>query len=389
MSVPGTVARHENPPCHFAFTVMVTSRRRPNDLCAFIPVGAGRDDVTVVDGYRLHAWGEEPRWEAIEVPDPGPGEVLVEVEACGIGLTVLNCMNGDLDDSPEVLPLTPGHEVVGRVAATGEGVVSSRVGDRVMAYFYLSCFRCRWCLSGNESRCDRRAGWYGVHRDGGYAPLTIMPAGNAVPLEGDLSASEATVIPDAVATSVHVCRRRLGLGTGDLVAVIGAAGGVGAHMIQVAAACGARVAGLERTDEKLGLVSRLGAIPVDSSDLSAELDEFDGAADAIVDLVGTRQSLTWSMEHLRAGGRLVVLTTFRGRTFEVDPRALVFHESSIVGSRYASRSELIEASALVSSGRVKAVIGETVGPSEVDAVHGALRAGELLGRGALVWRGER
>jgi D-arabinose 1-dehydrogenase-like Zn-dependent alcohol dehydrogenase len=345
--------------------------------------------MTVVDGYRLHAWGGEPRWEAIDLPDPGPGEVLVEVEACGVGLTVLNCMNGDLDDSSRLLPLTPGHEVVGRVAALGEGVKSPQVGDRVMAYFYLSCFRCRWCASGNESRCDRLAGWYGVHRDGGYAPLTIMPAGNAVPLEGSLSAAEATVIPDAVATSVHVCRRRLGLGAGDLVAVIGAAGGVGAHMIQVAAACGARVAGLERTDEKLELVARLGAIPVESSDLSAELDEFEGAADAIIDLVGTSESLTWSTEHLRTGGRLVVLTTFRGRTFDVDPRTLVFHESSIVGSRYASRSELTEASALVASGTVEAVIGATVGPGEVGALHGSLRAGELLGRGALVWKVER
>lgn len=342
--------------------------------------------MTVVDGYRLHAWGEEPRWEAVDVPDPGPGEVLVEVEACGVGLTVLNCMNGDLDDSTDLLPLTPGHEVVGRVAALGEGVVSPRVGDRVMAYFYLSCFRCRWCLSGNESRCDRLAGWYGVHRAGGYAPLTILPAGNAVPLESDLSAAEATVIPDAVSTSVHVCKRRLRVETGEMVAVIGAAGGVGAHMIQVAAACGARVAGLERSEEKLGLVERLGAIPVDSSDLSADLDEFDGDADAIVDLVGTRESLTWSIEHLRTGGRLVVLTTFRGVTFDVDPRTLVFHESSILGSRYASRSELIEASALMASGAVRAVVGATVGPDDVHELHGSLRAGELLGRGALVWK---
>ena len=345
--------------------------------------------MTVVDGYRLHGWREDLRWEPIDVGDPGPGQVLVAVEACGVGLTVLNCMNGDLDDSPELLPLTPGHEVVGLVAAVGEGVTTPAIGDRVIAYFYLSCFGCRWCLSGTESRCERLAGWYGVHRDGGYAPLTLMPAGNAVPLEHDIGAAAATVIPDAVATPVHVCRRRLRLGPGDRVAVIGAGGGVGAHMVQVARVCGATVAGLERTGEKLAFVETLGAIPVHFSDFSADLKELEGSADAVIDLVGTRESLRWGSDHLRMGGRLVVLTTFRNRTFELEPRSLVFREASVIGSRYASRAELMEAAALVATGRVRAVIGAEVGPDGVGELHASLRRGELLGRGALAWKAVR
>jgi D-arabinose 1-dehydrogenase-like Zn-dependent alcohol dehydrogenase len=342
--------------------------------------------VTEVRGWRLHAWGGPVAWETFDVPDPGPGEVLVEVDACGVGLTVLNCIDGQLADSDRMLPLTPGHEVVGRVVSMGAGVEHPAVGDRVLAYFYLSCFRCRACLQGRESRCDHLAGWYGVHRSGGYAPLTVLPAGNAIPLEADLPADVATVIPDALSTPVHVCRRRLELGPGDRVAVIGAGGGVGAHMVQVAAVCGATVMGLDVTDAKLSLIEELGATPVRSSDLaSTELPVPESRADAIIDLVGTADTLAWGMDHLARGGRLCLLTTFRDATFRVAPRELVFREASVIGSRYASRSELRDATDLVASGAVRPIVGNVVPAREVDVLHEQLRAGTLNGRGAIVW----
>lgn len=338
-----------------------------------------------VEGFRLHAWGEPPRWEAFEVRDPGPGEVLVGVEACSVGLTVINCMNGNLGNSPDLLPLTPGHEVVGRVVSLGEGVQTPSPGDRIAAYFYLSCFSCRACLQGRESRCERLAGFYGVNMNGGYAPLTVLPAGNAIPLPEEISAADATVVSDAVATPVHVCKRRLALKPGDRVAVIGAGGGVGIHMVQVASVFGATVAGVDRTDDKLALVERHGAIPVDSAGFTATLSELSGEADAIIDLVGTSKSLDWGLGHLRTGGRLCVLTTFPGVGFEVEPRSLVFKESSIMGSRYASRAELVEAAELVRTGRVRPVVGATGKAEEVHEIHDALKAGKLLGRGALLW----
>jgi D-arabinose 1-dehydrogenase-like Zn-dependent alcohol dehydrogenase len=342
--------------------------------------------MTRVDGWRLHSWGPDLRWESFEVAKPGAGEVLVEVEACGVGLTVLNCMDGNLDDSARLLPLTPGHEVVGRVVAAGEGVDEPRPGDRVMAYFYLSCMSCRACVSGRESRCERLAGWYGVHRDGGYAPLTLLPAGNALPLPAALSGPEATVIPDAVATPVHVCLTRLNLRPGDRVAVVGAGGGVGIHMVQVAAACGATVAGIERSDDKLSLVEEAGAIPVSASDMTTGgVDDLGGRVDAVIDLVGTRATLAWGRDALTTGGRLCVLTTFRGVELPIDPRELVFKECSIVGSRYASRSELMYAADLVASGAVRAIVGATVAAGDVEELHSELRAGTLHGRGALVW----
>jgi D-arabinose 1-dehydrogenase-like Zn-dependent alcohol dehydrogenase len=116
-----------------------------------------------------------------------------------------------------------------------------------------------------------------------------------------------------------------------------------------------------------------------------KLDELGGEADAVIDLVGRPQTLSWGANVLRPGGRLCVLTTFRDVTFEVAPRELVFKESSILGSRYASRSELAEAAELVASGAVRPVVTEVVGPRDVGDLHEMLTAGRLRGRGAIVW----
>jgi propanol-preferring alcohol dehydrogenase len=157
-------------------------------------------------------------------------------------------------------------------------------------------------------------------------------------------------------------------------------------MIQVAAACGAKVAGLERSPEKLALIEELGAAPVDSTNLaSVRLEDFDGRADAVIDLVGSPETLAWAWNALAIGGRLCVLTTFRDVDFRPEPRDFVFKESQVIGSRYASRAELMRAAELVASGAVRPVIGATADPREVEDLHEDLRAGRLRGRGALLW----
>ncbi len=338
-------------------------------------------------GYRIHEWSTEPVWEEIPDPSPGVDEVLIEVEACGVGLTVLNCINGDLSNDPSLLPRVPGHELVGRVTAAGSGA-TELVGRRVAAYFYLVCGSCAACTSGFDSRCANLAGWVGVHRDGGYAPLTVLPARNAIPLPDEVDAVAATVVPDAVATPVHVAGRA-GIRPDDRVAVLGAGGGVGIHMIQIARHRGATVAGLDVVDAKLAQIERLGAVPIRSPDLRA-IDPStlfdDGAPTVVVDLLGRPGSMEWAIDGLAPGGRVVALTTFRDRPATVESRDLVFREISLVGSRYATRAEVAEAAQLVSSGAVTAIIGETRGPADVLEIHDQLRGGELTGRGALDWR---
>lgn len=338
-------------------------------------------------GYRIHEWARTPAWEEMPDPWPGAGEVAIEVEACGVGLTVLNCISGDLDDGRAGLPRVPGHELVGTVAEVGPGAPADLAGRRVVAYFYLFCGECPACEGGREPWCANLGGFVGVHRDGGYAPRVALPARNALPVPAGLDAVLATVVPDAVATPVHVAGRAAIEAT-DRVVVIGAGGGVGIHMIQVAAHRGAVVAGFDVGADKLAAVEQYGAIAVDSGDFDAVHADrlFDGGSPTVViDLIGTDDSTVWSLEALGMGGRLIALTTFRNRPQTFDSRHLVFREAAVLGSRYATRAEVGEAAELVAGGHVQPAIGAVCGPSDVLEIHDRLSSGALVGRGALDW----
>jgi D-arabinose 1-dehydrogenase-like Zn-dependent alcohol dehydrogenase len=335
----------------------------------------------------IDLWGGPLQRGELPDPRPGDGELLVRVEACGVGLTVLNCIRGDLGDKPGNLPRVPGHELVGTVIETGPGVDPGRAGERVMAFFYLFCGRCPECLGCREPLCRELAGYVGVDRDGGYAELAVLPARNAVRLPGAIDPVLATAIPDAIATPVHVAHRAA-IAPGERVAVIGAGGGVGVHMAQVARLHGARVAGLEADRAKLAaLEGELGVEAVDSCDFTdVRLPRGWGErADVVVDPVGSRASLEWSMSALAAGGRLVLLTTFRDVAFSLSPRDVVLGGHAVIGSRYASRYELLLAAEHVAAGRVRPIVTETAGWKDVERLHDLLRDGQLLGRGALRW----
>ncbi|MDH4305983.1 MAG: alcohol dehydrogenase catalytic domain-containing protein [Acidimicrobiia bacterium] len=310
--------------------------------------------------------------------------MLVQVEACGVGATVLNCINGDLANDPELLPRVPGHEFVGVIRDVGPGVDPTVVGRRIAAYFYLFCGRCGPCTTGLEQRCSRLAGFVGVHRDGGYAPLATLPVRNAVAIPDDLDPIAATVVPDAVATSLHLTHRA-GIGTGDRVVIMGAGGGVGMHAIQTTLNAGAAVVGIDMTTEKLDAISDLGAAAARGEDLTGLSPELFGGerATVVVDFVGTPETVDWSLDALGMGGRFVTLTTFRDRSATFRSRRMVFQELALLGSRYTTRTELEHAARMVSSGAVKPVIGATKRLEDVLELHAMLRANELVGRGAL------
>lgn len=335
---------------------------------------------------RLHEWGGPLRMEDVPDPAPGPGEVLVEVRACGVGRTVLNCIGGNLGSEPDKLPRIPGHELVGTVRACGSGVDPGREGESVGAYFYLTCGECRACYSGMQSCCENFAGYLGVDRDGGYAELVTLPAQSALPLPEGLDPVSATVVPDAVATPVHVAGVAH-IRAGDRVVVVGAAGGVGVHMAQVAALHGATVLGLDTGVAKLDfLAGELGVDVADSSDFNRVTlpAVWRRGADVVVDFLGSADSLRWSLDALAVGGRLVVMTTFKDVDVSVSPRQLVTGHQAIVGSRYCGKAEFMRAAELVARGDVRAVIGARAGFDGIDGLHARLWAGDVLGRGVLV-----
>lgn len=340
-------------------------------------------------GLRITRWGGTLELFEAPAPVPAAGEVQIRVLACGIGLTVVNYIGGQLGDPPLERPVVPGHELVGHISAVGPGVDEQRVGELVTAHFYLFCGRCRNCLGGFEPLCEHPQGQIGTARDGGYAELTTLPERNVVPLPPGIDFVDATVVADAVATPVHIARRAA-ITPGDRVCVIGAAGGVGIHMVQVAGLHGGDVVGLDVVPEKLDFLENdLGIDVADSSSFDdvALPSRWDGRADVIVDFVGSHQSIGWALRALGANGRLVLVTTFSGRETPFDPREIVHAQAAVLGSRYASRFEVGLAGALVAAGRVRAVISRRVGLEGVEAIHDELRSGLLLGRGALVLAG--
>jgi len=305
-----------------------------------------------------------------------------------VGLTVLNYMTGQMA-RPDNLPRVPGHEITGVVAEVGPGVTAIRPGDRALAFFYLTCGRCEFCRAGRDSLCREHRGYVGVHRDGGYAEQVALPEANVLPLPEEVPFVEGTAIPDAIATPYHVCATRARVRVGDRVLVIGAAGGVGIHMLQMARLFGAQVVAVDIDDAKLARCRDYGAehtVNFRASDAEAQARAaLDGGATVCVDLVGSEETLVWGFGLLGRSGRMVTLTTFADVGFRVLPRRLVLDELEVLGSRYCSRAEVLAAARLVRDGRIRPVVSRTVPLAEVESLHAMLRDGRLFGRGAVVF----
>lgn len=333
---------------------------------------------------RLDEWGGDLTVTREPIPTPAPAEVLIEVEATSVGLTVYNAVQGYLGDDSSTLPVVPGHEIVGRVVERGPGVTGLDPGQRVAAYFYLTCDRCIRCRSGDHNLCENHAGYVGIDVDGGFAEYLALPAGNAIAIPNELDPVSATVIPDAVATPYHVATQRANVRRGDEVVVLGAGGGVGIHMLQVARHFGADVTAVDRSEKKLQRCAELGAeltVHTDHEELADAVphDEYD----AVVDFTGSMELVEAASRLLGVRGRVVHLTAFPGRSMAVEPRTMVPGETSVLGSRYCSKTEFVGAAELVAEGHVDPVVTEVVDLPDVEALLEEIAAGGVIGRGAV------
>jgi alcohol dehydrogenase, propanol-preferring len=137
----------------------------------------------------LHRAGEPLRLAELPVPEPGPGQVLVRVTACGVCRTDLHVVDGELAEPK--LPIVPGHEIVGRVVGTGLGVDRFAREERIgIPWLGWTCGRCRFCTSARENLCDN-ARFTGYQIDGGYAEYTVADARYCFPIAGAYSDAEA------------------------------------------------------------------------------------------------------------------------------------------------------------------------------------------------------
>jgi propanol-preferring alcohol dehydrogenase len=334
-------------------------------------------------------WGNNLKLEYVPIPKVGSKEALVRVKACGVGLTVYNFLIGESSTDRKLLPRIPGHEIAGDVVQVGEGVGNVGVGDRVLVYFYLSCGNCSFCLGGMQDLCTNLLGVVGVQCDGGYAEYVKVPADNLIRFPESIPYAEATVINDAVATPVHVMKRRAEVRPGHNVMVIGAAGGVGIHMVQMARVFGGNVIGIDVDDEKLKKVQELGADVVINARRQSVVEEVKRATggkgvESAIDMVGSRETLASCLESVARQGRVVTLTGHPGVTVEVSPRRLVHDEIAFLGSRYTTKTEFMEAIEFVRSGKVRPVVSESRPLERVEELHIKLSENRLLGRGVVI-----
>lgn len=199
--------------------------------------------------------GEPLREKALELPDVGPGEAIVSVDACGMCHTDLGYASGSVAPN-HPLPLVLGHEVVGRVIESANALL---VGKRVIVPAVMSCGRCALCKMGRGNACNAQK-MPGNDIHGGFSSHIRVPADALVPVDSlpeGIDARILGVVADAVSTAYQAIRRA-SLSAGDVAIVVGS-GGVGGYVVQIAHALGARVIACDVSSERLELIARHGA----------------------------------------------------------------------------------------------------------------------------------
>ena len=323
-------------------------------------------------------------------PTPGPGEAVARVLACGSGLTIHHARAGrlKLNHYPRII----GHEIAAEIVAVGAGVNEVKIGDGVTAYFYFNCGHCHWCRINRETLCDNFGGYVGRESDGGYAEFIKLPARSFMKFPDGIdwrkNPAEAGVICDALATPLKVIRRAR-VTPHDRVAVFGAGGGLGIHMLMVARwARAKKVIAVDTSAAKFEAAVKYGAdVTIDASaGRVAEqlLEATDGKGiDVAIDFVSNKSTLEPAVAALGKGGRLVTLSG-NGQPFTADSAKILRSEIEIMGSRYATRQEVMDTLELVARGDFRALVTDKAPLEQAEAVHQRLEKELNIGRAALV-----
>jgi D-arabinose 1-dehydrogenase-like Zn-dependent alcohol dehydrogenase len=264
-----------------------------------------------------------------EIPQPGPGEVRMKVQACGVCHSDVLTKDGLL---PTITyPRVPGHEVAGVVDAIGAGVKGWKAGDRVGVGWYGGhCGYCDSCRRGRFDLCliDRQV--TGISHDGGYAEYMVTPAVTLALIPEEVSAVDAGPLMCAGVTTFNSLRNA-GAGPGEVVAVLGV-GGLGHLGVQFAAKSGYKTVAIARGADKEPLVKKLGAhvyIDSDKQDVAQELLKL-GGAKVILATVTAADAMSAAFAGLGIDGRLMVLGV-PNDPIQVNPFTAVFSRAAVRG----------------------------------------------------------
>ena len=292
-------------------------------------------------------------------PEPGPGEILVEVRACALNFLDIFTREG-MPGEPTPLPHITGGDVAGVVAAVGPEVARPAVGDRVLLDPNWGCGVCEYCRTGERPRC-LRGHMLGEMDPGGLAEFVKCPAAQAIAVPDGVSFDTAACLPVAWGTAWRMVVTHAQPQPEDVVVVLGAGGGVGLAAVQIAKLVGARVIATASTDDKLARIKAYGADHLINYARDEEWDvtvrRLTGkrGADVIIETVG---AATWerSIRALGKGGRLVTSGATSGPIGPTDIRYLFRREQHIMGSNGWTHDELLRVAHLTYQGRLRPAI---------------------------------
>lgn len=314
-------------------------------------------------------------------PEPGPGDLLVHVEACGICGTDRHLFLGEFPSKP---PVTIGHEFAGIVEAVGTEVTGFEIGDRVTGDPNISCGRCPQCMAGRVNLC-RNLQAIGIHRDGGLAEYVIVPQKQAFGLPPGLNPLHGAFC-EPLACCLHGIDMAA-IKAGSSVVVLGG-GVIGLLVVQLARLAGATTVILStRQQSKRRLAEELGAtasVDPSSSDIIAAIAGpaglVPGGVDVVIECAGVPETMEQTTRLAKAGGTVVILGVMpQGAKIEIEPFDILFRELRVLGS-FINPFVHRRAADLVASGaiNVEKLISRTVTIEEaVNVIGKPPSAGEV------------
>jgi propanol-preferring alcohol dehydrogenase len=314
----------------------------------------------------------------VATPEPGPGEMLIKVAACGVCHTDIHAVDGDWPVKPK-LPFIPGHEVVGHVAALGQGVTTFKEGDAVgVAWLHDACGSCEYCGTGWETLCAKQHNT-GYSVDGGYAEYMIAHSAYAVRLPAGLDLIEAAPILCAGVTTYKGVKETE-TKPGDWIAISGV-GGLGHVAVQYAKAMGLHVVAIDVAEDKLALARKVGAdiaLNAKAPDLAREAARLTGGVHGALVTAVSPPAFAQCLALLRPKGTMSLVGLPPG-SFPLPIFEVVLKRLTVRGSIVGTRQDLVESLAFAAEGKVKAEV-ERRALTQINEIFAQLKGGSVRGR---------